>query len=99
MNRTQGMSDRELMLLAIELARKCRNEEGKVSPKVGVVVSRDGVVVGKAFRGNLLLESTRSLRSLKESYRTQRLRERRSLPLWNRTRRGIHQRLPVPRGS
>src|SRR4029453_3017255 len=47
------MSDRELMMLAIELARKCKSEEGKVSPKVGAVVARDGVVLGVAFGGDV----------------------------------------------
>jgi pyrimidine deaminase RibD-like protein len=38
---------------AIALARQCESEPGKVSPKVGAVVARDGVVVGEAFRGEL----------------------------------------------
>ncbi len=41
------------MLLAIALARKCKSEEGKVSPKVGAVVARDGVVIGEAYRGEV----------------------------------------------
>jgi len=36
---------------AIALARQCESESGRVSPKVGAVVARDGVVIGKAFRG------------------------------------------------
>jgi pyrimidine deaminase RibD-like protein len=47
------LSDRELMARAIELARKCRGEPGKISPKVGAIVSRGGVVLGEAFRGEL----------------------------------------------
>ena len=47
------VSDRDLMLRAIDLARKCKIEPGKISPKVGAVVARDGVVIGEAFRGEL----------------------------------------------
>ena len=46
-------SDRRLMLMAIALARKCRSEPGKISPKVGAVIARDGRALGKAFRGEL----------------------------------------------
>lgn len=41
------------MLRAISLARKCKSEEGKVSPKVGAVVVRDGEVIGEAYRGEV----------------------------------------------
>ncbi len=47
-------SDRKLMLRTIELARKCKNERGWVSPKVGALVARDGRVIGEAFRGELI---------------------------------------------
>jgi pyrimidine deaminase RibD-like protein len=50
---SERVSDRGLMLRAIDLARKCRNEPGKISPKVGAIVTRDGVVIGEAFRGQL----------------------------------------------
>lgn len=46
-------SERELMQLAIELAAKCESEAGKVSPKVGAVVARDGVLLASAYRGEL----------------------------------------------
>jgi pyrimidine deaminase RibD-like protein len=36
---------------AIELAHQCLSEEGKISPKMGAVVVRDGVVLGEAYRG------------------------------------------------
>src|SRR6267142_7174460 len=42
---------RALMRRAIELARQCASERGKISPKVGAIVARDGVVIGEAFRG------------------------------------------------
>jgi pyrimidine deaminase RibD-like protein len=41
------------MLRAIDLARKCRSEPGKISPKVGAVIARDGRALGEAFRGEL----------------------------------------------
>lgn len=45
--------ERTLMERAIDLARRCVNEEGRVSPKVGAVVAREGVVLGEAYRGEL----------------------------------------------
>lgn len=48
-----GDDNRDLMLLAIDLARKCKSEEGKISPKVGAVVARDGVVIDEAYRGEV----------------------------------------------
>jgi pyrimidine deaminase RibD-like protein len=41
------------MLRAIELARNCHSEVGRVSPKVGAIVARNGVVLGEAYRGEL----------------------------------------------
>jgi pyrimidine deaminase RibD-like protein len=48
-----ALDDHALMERAIALARLSENEPGKVSPKVGAVVARDGVVIGEAFRGEL----------------------------------------------
>ena len=50
---TKKLSDRDLMRRAVALARKCKSEKGKVSPKVGVVVARNGRILGEAFRGEL----------------------------------------------
>jgi pyrimidine deaminase RibD-like protein len=47
------LSDREVMLRAIALARRCRSEAGRASPKVSAVAVRDGQVIGEAFRGEL----------------------------------------------
>jgi pyrimidine deaminase RibD-like protein len=47
------LNHRALMERAIGLARRCTSEPGKVSPRVGAVVARDGVVIGEAFRGEL----------------------------------------------
>ncbi len=47
------LDDRALMERAIALARRCENEKGQTSPKVGAIVARDGAVIGEAFRGEL----------------------------------------------
>jgi len=46
-------SEREFMERAVALARRAVNEPGRISPKVGAVVVRDGVILGEAFRGEL----------------------------------------------
>jgi pyrimidine deaminase RibD-like protein len=46
-------SDRNLMVMAIDLARKCKSEPRNISPKVGAIAARDGRVLGDAFRGEL----------------------------------------------
>jgi pyrimidine deaminase RibD-like protein len=53
METSERFSDRDLMLRAIELARGCTSEAGKVSPKVGAAIARDGVILGGAYRGQL----------------------------------------------
>lgn len=50
---SQTISSRDLMKLAVELASRCVSEEGRVSPKVGAVVARDGVVLAAAYRGEM----------------------------------------------
>jgi pyrimidine deaminase RibD-like protein len=51
--KSHPVTDREAMELAIALAKKCRSEPGKVSPKVGAVLVRDGVILDGAYRGEL----------------------------------------------
>lgn len=46
--------ERECMLRAIELARGSKSESGKISPKVGAVILREGAILGGAFRGELI---------------------------------------------
>lgn len=47
------LTNRKLMLRAIALARRCVSEPGKVSPKVGAVAVRNGLIIGEAFRGEI----------------------------------------------
>lgn len=51
--RSRRFTDRELMLKAIALSRRCKSEEGKVAPMVGAVVASHGRLIGGAFRGEL----------------------------------------------
>ena len=54
-NDRERQTERQLMerAIALALARQCESEPGRVSPKVGAVVARAGVVIGEAFRGEL----------------------------------------------
>ena len=52
-SRDKSLTERQLMETAVELASACVSEPDKISPKVGAVVARDGVVLGVAYRGEL----------------------------------------------
>jgi pyrimidine deaminase RibD-like protein len=43
----------KLMRLAIDNAKKSVSEDGKLSPKVGAAIFKDGQILGSAFRGQL----------------------------------------------
>jgi pyrimidine deaminase RibD-like protein len=46
-------TDLPFMKRAVALSRKCQSEPDKESPPVGVVVVREGVILGEAYRGEL----------------------------------------------
>ncbi|WP_156737778.1 hypothetical protein [Mycobacterium scrofulaceum] len=51
--RPAPQGERAFMERAVALARQCVSEDGRISPKVGALVVRDGVALGGAFRGEL----------------------------------------------
>ena len=48
-----GDIDRKFMERAVEEARKSRTEDGRIHPKVGVVIVKDGKELAVAYRGEL----------------------------------------------
>lgn len=47
------MTDNDFMELAIQEAAKCKPEDGRSHPRVGVVVVKDGKVMATAYRGEI----------------------------------------------
>jgi len=44
-------TDNKYMRAAIAQAHKCVSEDGRVHPKVGVVIAKDGAIIAEAYRG------------------------------------------------
>lgn len=38
---------------AIKISKACQNEDGRVHPKVGALASKDGKILGDAYRGEM----------------------------------------------
>jgi hypothetical protein len=55
------LTDRKLMLRAIALARRCVSEPGKISPKVGAVAVRNGLIIGEARQVSVLTIDTKRM--------------------------------------
>jgi pyrimidine deaminase RibD-like protein len=51
--RGKKLTERQLMELAVEISRKCVSEPGKVSPRVGAVIARNGSLLDFAYRGEM----------------------------------------------
>jgi pyrimidine deaminase RibD-like protein len=51
MDRDVAMTHLELMLRAVELANLCEPNDPKKTPRLGVVIARNGVIIGEASRG------------------------------------------------
>jgi pyrimidine deaminase RibD-like protein len=52
-NHPAPQGERAHMERAVALARQCVSEDGNISPMVGAIVAREGVLLGEAFRGEL----------------------------------------------
>ena len=90
---------RAFMEQAVALARQCVSEEGRISPKVGAVVVREGVVLGEAFRGELAPGDHAEYTLSRPSSGTQRWRVRLSSRRWNPARRETAPRSHAPKES
>ena len=84
---------------AITLARQSHSEPDKVSPKVGAVVARDGVLIGEAFRGELAAGEHASSHCSRRSSPRRRSPARRCSRPWNLARCATTRSGPAWSGS
>jgi pyrimidine deaminase RibD-like protein/NTP pyrophosphatase (non-canonical NTP hydrolase) len=50
---TMPYTDHELMEIAVRESEKCKGEDARIHPKVGIVVSKDGEIIATGYRGEI----------------------------------------------